>query len=77
MNQSRRETDETSAELLEIRKDNERIREDSHVELEKASLFRVLFSIVQVSVFVYNSCNLLPNYCQYRTYNSPVLLLKH
>lgn len=36
MNQSRRETDETSAELSEIRKDNQRLREDNHFELEKA-----------------------------------------
>lgn len=36
MNQSRRETEETTAELNEVRKDSERLREDSHIELEKA-----------------------------------------
>lgn len=47
MNQSRRETDETAAELRETRKDNERLREDGHLELEKASLseYSVLSSI--------------------------------
>lgn len=37
MNQSRREADETNFELHETKKDNERIKEDSEAELEKAS----------------------------------------